>query len=1134
MTPRDAAGGAPSPGVEPPSGKGAGPGRPAGAPPDRAQRDRIASDLTTNILVEAAAGTGKTASMLERMVALLRSGRCRSIATMAAVTFTRKAASELRTRFQVKLESEVAAASGAERERLETALANIDQCFIGTIHSFCGRLLRERPVEARVDLAFREIEPEEDARLRKQAWDDYAARLIAGESPDIVDGLRELGLTIADLEQTFMRFADFPDVDEWPVPPPEITIPAPGPYIKAARDYAAHMRDCGELPDDPPPPSGGRRLVEEYSRLPRLVARSDFTYQPDLIAVLEALNTKPPSMSNGVKKQGWGTWAKEEQTRWKEFNEAYAEPYLAAVRMVRYRLALKAMLQARELYDAERIPRGKLNFQDLLMKAAALLRDKPHVRMYFAGRFTHLLVDEFQDTDPIQAQVMLYLTATDATETDWKRCRPRPGALFVVGDPKQSIYRFRRADIVTYNEVKRIIADSGGLVLELSANFRATGCLIDWTNLAFAAHFPPEATDQSPAYVELQLGREAGLGVGPSGVNVLEVPADLCKKAGGAVGLAWEADLIARAIRCALDGGEIVERAGEDEPGPAVPGDFMVISYNKKQLSAYARALQEYGVPHRVSGGKALNEVWELKLLHACLDAVAQPDNPVALIAALRSELFGVSDAALYAFKKAGGRFDYNTGVPDSLEETLARPIATAFAGMRRYAGWLSSMPPVAAVERTAADLGLMVLAASREGGDVQAGSVAKAIELLRGVQDEMPTTAQLVDYLGEIVDAEAESEGFDGISAVPSGEDVVRVMNLHKAKGLQAPVVFLAGHRTATSGIIDTYIDRSGERTRGYLQVMTKKGNATFKHAVPQGWDEVIEVERRFQDAETTRLVYVAVTRAETMLVVTRQSDGKARSIWSLLEPQMVVAPLLEEPGQPEIARAHGTPVTTKAVKSAADAIDARVASLEAPTFAARAAKEYALSADFVPVEGSLISFGEPEPGATAHVPEGEHGIEWGEAVHTVLDFAMKSGGADLEQIASAALEEAGIEATRLGDLVETVESVLSSEIWERARGASRCLTEAPFAVALDGGEGDGPLLVRGSIDLAFEEEGGWVIVDYKTDSPPASGDLTELSQRYAPQLELYSKAFEKCTGEQVKERALFFIRAGTTVSNM
>ena len=180
------------------------------------------------------------------------------------------------------------------------------------------------------------------------------------------------------------------------------------------------------------------------------------------------------------------------------------------------------------------------------MKAADLLRDKPQIRKYFRKRFTHLLVDEFQDTDPIQAEVMLLLTAQRETETDWRKCRPVDGSLFVVGDPKQSIYRFRRADIATYNQVRQIIERSGGQIVALSANFRTIGPLVDWVNGTFDQVFPDKATVHAPARRPMQIGRTEGSNGDLAGLRVLQVPSDCGDKYAIAE---YEADLLAGRFR---------------------------------------------------------------------------------------------------------------------------------------------------------------------------------------------------------------------------------------------------------------------------------------------------------------------------------------------------------------------------------------------------------------------------------------------------------------------------------------------------------------------------------------------------------------------------------------------------------
>ena len=251
-------------------------------PPDQAERERIVRRLDTTMLVEAAAGTGKTTCMIDRMVALLREGNC-LIETLAAVTFTRKAAAELRARFQVELEKAVRSAEGEARRRLRQALSGIDRCFIGTIHSFCGRLLRERPVEAGVDLSFQELDETADVRLREQAWDLYVAALFARDDPilreldelgvngllssagSILEELNELGLDVADLTRIFSSLANFSDVEEWPAE--KVEMPDLAPVVKQIEEYVLHM---SQLVPTFPRDRGNDELMTKFERLARL------------------------------------------------------------------------------------------------------------------------------------------------------------------------------------------------------------------------------------------------------------------------------------------------------------------------------------------------------------------------------------------------------------------------------------------------------------------------------------------------------------------------------------------------------------------------------------------------------------------------------------------------------------------------------------------------------------------------------------------------------------------------------------------------------------------------------------------------------------------------------------------------
>jgi len=1171
------------------------PGSRSPAPVDHVQRERILGDLETNMLVEAAAGTGKTTCMLGRMIALLGSGTCAGIRHMAAVTFTRKAAAELRGRFQVGLEKAVRAAAGAqERENLDRALGEVEQCFIGTIHSFCARLLRERPVEAGVDLDFRETDEEEDRGLRQEAWELFAARVLAreeeGELAGLAEDLERIGLGLGDLGEAFVeRFADYPDVDDWPVPE---AGPLQGLDEAAGRleAYAAHMRRLG--PSLPRGDWGSDRLIWEYIDIPRRVAFcEDLRHPPALMEILQRFSKEAKPTQKVWKRDGRFTReaVKQEEALWAEFRQEVSDPLLRSWYELRYATVIRVFREARRVYDGLRQERGLLTYQDLLMKAAALLRDRPAVRAYFRNRFRFLLVDEFQDTDPVQAEVMLLLTADDPEENAWRQCRPVPGSLFVVGDPKQSIYRFRRADIQTYNDVREIIQRGDGrgrpgCVVELCANFRTSPPLIDWVNAVFGPEaaqvdpgrtdapkqgsapvlrFPAAASDVSPGYVPLAAGRVDGNSGHLSGVYRLPVPAEAGKSEGAA---AYEADRIARTVRRALDLGWTVPRSQRDlEEGVPVelrPSDFLIVTRNRERMSTYARGLQAYGIPHQVTGGSVLNEVRELGMLHACLRAVAHPEDPVALLAVLRGELFGFSDPELFAFRKAGGRFCYHTEVPRAVfgagrnEETVGEGFSNsfedAFRRLWRYERWLDRVPPVAALERILEDLGLYALAGSRSGGDVEAGSLAKALEVLRALDGGTWSTAQVAEALGRLAES---AQRHDGVSARSAERDEVRIMNLHKVKGLEAAVVFLADPSGESSHSVALHIDRAGDRVRGYMGVHApKRGQRAPVLAQPEGWEALQERESCFASAEALRLRYVAATRAGSALIVCQRTGKGGRNRhnpWKYFLEHIPESRELPDPGPVDPPAGRALRVEPDEVERAAGAIAARRERMFRPSLAVAGAKAHALAqqdaaevtagggereavpAD-VPAAPAAGLFGEaaalrapvPEPRLrVSGVPEeGEHGVEWGTVIHNLLEAAMANPGADLDRVARAMLPEHGLDADRAGAAVETVRDVMRSGLWQRALRSPERFVEIPFEI--ERAEGGGPpTLIRGSIDLVFRETGGWVLVDWKTDRL-RGGDAQALAAYYAPQVRLYAEAWESATGERPRETALYFVR--------
>lgn len=519
-----------------------------------------------------------------------------------------------------------------------------------------------------------------------------------------------------------------------------------------------------------------------------------------------------------------------------------------------------------------------------------------------------------------------------------------------------------------------------------------------------------------------------------------------------------------------------------------------------------------------------MNQVEELGLLHACLKAVIHPDDPVALVAALRSELFGISDASLYRFKKAGGAFSYFSEVPGSLSTNDRRAFRDTFERLSSYRRWLDVLPPVSAVEKIIDDSGLMARAAIRQGGDVDAGSLGKAVELLRSSQADAWSKAQMVEHVGELVRAE---EKYDGISARSRVRPAVRVMNLHKVKGMEAPVVFLADlYGDSTGRPAGFHIDRSGDRVVGYMAVDKKLKSRYGSEPVarPAGWEAIQEKESAFLRAEELRLRYVAATRAASALVVTRPEKSKRSNPWRYFLDYIPEGGKIPDPGPQSAPTPGKVTITADEISESLKDVEARMGAMFEPTYRILGAKEYALAGEGVEAAVEIPGAGDAAAPDLSAV-DGCYGVEWGTAIHSLLQVVADNPGADLERAAEAALDENGLDPSLSGVAVETVKNVTRSEIWERAAESESRLAETPFCVLVED-PGSLPTLIRGSIDLVFKEGDGWVLVDYKTDS--LKGTTTEeLAGVYTPQLSVYARAWEMCTGEPVKEAGLYFTSA-------
>lgn len=1053
--------------------------------PDQAARNLIRERLDVNLLVEAGAGSGKTECLAQRMAMGVLEGRYQ-VQQMAAVTFTRKAAAELRARFQLTLESALAAESDpVRRERALHALRHLERLFAGTIHAFCAHLLRERPVEAGVAPGFSELDEVAEVDQRRWAWRDYLDRQ-RGQGAAALRELLDAGVRPVDLDRAFEKVCNYPEVA---FPAGDAPRPDPARARAALEGFWAALTAL--LPDGGPREAtcSVQKRMREFTRRLRVAALDD----PRVVAELAAEWESEPRVV-----QKWWPRGKTDKERVEALFTALHRdtlPFLDAWLRYVYRLALTLLLEGREHAAAARRRAVALNYNDLLQYAAALLRDNLEVRAALQEKYRWLFVDEFQDTDPIQAEVILLLAGAPSAERDWTRVPLRPGALFVVGDPKQSIYRFRRADIDIYQAVRHRIEATGGQVATLTSCFRSVPALCEWINRAFGKLFPTEPTPHQPGFAGLQAARadrEPAFGV-----RTIEIPDSV---AGGDAAARFDAEVIARFIRAQVDARR------------RAPGDFLVLTRTRRALPIYTRAIEAFRLPVEVSGGAAFAQSTAVTALADLLRALTDPDDGPAVVGVLRGPLFGLSDPELFRHRQAG--FGFLVTAPDLAE--MSGPVGEALQAMHRMYEWTRRLPAPAAVERVLEATGLLATTAAGSPGGAEAGDLLHAVDRIRQVTEEGGTLADAAEALIEdLSSAEVES-----VPLEPGRTNVVRVMNLHKAKGLEAPVVFLADPLHGGIDRIDVRVVRDGPSALGYFELSRPKGEyGRTRLGRPADWEDHENRERAYVEAEQRRLLYVAATRARDLLVVSRPAGAGGRSRpWQMLEAYLATVPHLAggpvavppPPTLPDLGAA--------ARHAAASARDARLEGLGAPSWQVESVTGTAHRAG---------PYGHPlQEGRTR---EPDTGMAWGSLIHFLLEHAMRGPRRDrdhLERVAAwFAFDKPELRRV-IPEALDTVERVMAAEFWHAALAAEERAVEVPFAVRVQEPAAP-PRVLHGVIDLAFKTADGWTLIDYKTDQLGAGVDA--LTARYAPQILAYTTHWSAQLGTPTRA-GLHFIRNGET----
>ncbi len=743
------------------------------------------------------------------------------------------------------------------------------------------------------------------------------------------------------------------------------------------------------------------------------------------------------------------------------------------------------------LYEKEKRARGLLDFVDLLLLVRNALRDRESVRAHFCRRFRFLIIDEFQDTDRLQVEIAELLAGA------------APGGLFVVGDAKQSIYRFRRAEVSLFRRLSEAAARTGGrAVLHLTQSFRSRPAILRFVNRVFAELIQASAEVDQPAYEPIAAPPDLP---GDPAVLALRFAAPF---ASGPDLLQAEARALAALVAEAARGRYPVRDPVTGQRRPSRAGDLMVLTRRLTQIRPLEEALEAAGLRFTAEGGKSFFDRQEVHEVLSVLRAVDDPSDRVALVAALRSSFFGVSDKDIVAYHLAGGGLwlgpvdeskpgagslgpavellhelheaRTRLSVPALLERLYDRTrVMAALTGTRRGEAQIANLEKVATLARQAADLGVLTL---RGFSTLLAERIESA-----GEEPDLPTTR-------------------------PGDPATVRILSIHKAKGLEAPIVCLydtadnAGARPDTVALWD----------EGTIAIGFRGG------CQPPGWDALVKKEEARAWAEMRRLLYVACTRARDWLVVPKPpADARVGDFWKELSSRLTPASdldvrVVDADTLPAPETGEARPELFVVEGDGGDAVAARWAKARSETLAG------ASELSFVPVAATVAAGREAPPAVGASSPLGR---AFGGLVHRVLEWLPFDAPPEAALAMAEALAPSfGLDAEAARRAGEHAARALALPVMERARRSARVHRELPLFFP------DGSDLVEGIVDLVFEEDGQLVVVDYKTDHVEP-GQAFAQAAHHAPQLQLYGRGLAQATGQRVKERLVLFTTLGQAV---
>ena len=1154
--------------------------------PDEEARRLAETTFDRNVVVVAGAGTGKTTLLVNRLVHLLmREPNPAEITRIVALTFTNKAATEMKVRLRERLKALLVMepldrargpepVEGQERattdpgavrveelreryglssdeidRRAKSALGDLEKAQIGTLHSFAAHLLRLYPLESGVDPVFETDDDglrfEEHFAAQWELWLDSELGPNGSDHTRWRRLLNEVGL-----EQ--IREAAYALRSEL-IPIEELNRQAGADTLAPAlRDWFATKRDrAGALLAAHDRPK--RRKIESMLAAARELFDLLLVRGHDAVDALDGAQRKDLDRDLGDRPVGWSE---------EDFAEAgslirIAKQVLEVDRdLTRDLLGLLSPFVRR--VRATFLEQGWISFDGLLARARTLLRDHPGVRERLKHDYHAMLVDEFQDTDPVQYEIILYVAErAGKCAATWREVELDPGKLFIVGDPKQSIYAFRRADIEAFEQVVRKVRESGGVVYELATNFRSHGRVLEVVNSIFDRLLRRQENVQPPNVPLIVRPNRRG-GVTRPGVELRLVTAgDDEEEFESAAATRIEADQLARWLKEDVLGRETLTDAS-GRTTPLMPGHVALLFRKLTQAQDYLEALRRHDIHYVTDGEKHFYRRQEVVDLINLLRVVENPHDKIAVVGVLRSPLGALADRELVELQERDA-LDYRQAPRlAGWGSPRAEAIRRLYGRLAEVARAAPGCPLPEAMDLLFTRLPVLELAAASLHGEQALANLLKVRQMAADLADRPHLT--LTGFVELMIARLAEQPEEAESALAEESLEAVRVLTIHKAKGMEFPVVILPAFHHGTGKGSDAPLVAHDWST-GVLGVTL--GNRCSLGAVLVGEKFLAR-----EEAERRRLFYVGMTRAKERLILSgglpsRPSRG---TFLSLL--QEVADGGVGEPDRETIR--IGEASFEQAVVTAKDRVPRRKKS--APAALALAADETALvrrweqrdrawlaaRATLRELTPTVLMKQEPHPArpstGSAEGPGQARLI--GTLAHRVLEHWDYAD--DTARLAEriAAVCHSGIPPERAraaaeveAELREMFASFLASEPYERLRRATIVGREVPFAISW--GEfhsqhsappstGLGALslskgstqhyIMEGVIDLVYRLGGQVWVADYKTDRV-RDEEVGSRAAEYHLQAKIYKEAVSRCLGVDKVGFQFLFLRNGRAV---